>query len=150
MAAILDRGIEPVLSSLMQSLVHCSECHGTGLIDTVDNVRCAGCEGSGNILGNPCDCCQGNGTVEVIVKSMCPVCFHPDGDPTTDDTETGNHATMSSDAQLPAGAALLGWIDHHPSDHDGPGYTVLKLVTGMEVAWNGHSCRSLPQNWRDL
>jgi hypothetical protein len=51
---------------------------------------------------------------------------------------------------LPADTELLGWIDRHPSDKDGPGYTIVKLGTGMELAWNGHNFRSLPQNWREL
>jgi hypothetical protein len=57
---------------------------------------------------------------------------------------------VNFDVRLPADTELLGWIDRHPSDNDGPGYTVVKLGTGLELAWNGNNFRSLPQNWREL
>lgn len=51
--------------------------------------------------------------------------------------------------QVPAGHQLVGWIDKHPSGKGGS-YTILCVVlTGIEVAWDGLSTRSLPKNWRD-
>jgi len=46
---------------------------------------------------------------------------------------------------------LIGWIDSHPSDRtSGIGYAVLQIIaTGAQVAWDGRSTRSLPNNWRD-
>jgi len=50
---------------------------------------------------------------------------------------------------MPAGAKLLGWIDHHPAGRGSLGYAVLRMRTGVEVAWDGQCIRSLPRNWRD-
>jgi DnaJ-class molecular chaperone len=65
-------------SSNVNSFADCSRCHGNGVIDIADVVRCAGCQGTGRILGNPCDSCDGTGTVAVIVKAICPICFPRD------------------------------------------------------------------------
>jgi hypothetical protein len=56
---------------------------------------------------------------------------------------------MIADAPLPPDAQLLGWIDRHPLDRGGVEYGVLRFRTGTEVAWNGHSFRSLPRDWHD-
>ena len=49
----------------------------------------------------------------------------------------------------PNGAILIGYIDHHPSDESGLGYAVIfNPSTGIEAAWDGHTIRSLPNNWR--
>jgi hypothetical protein len=57
---------------------------------------------------------------------------------------------VTSNVPLPADAEFLGWIDRHPSDKEGPGYTIVRLQTGNELARNGRNFRSLPQNWRKL
>jgi hypothetical protein len=55
-----------------------------------------------------------------------------------------------TDTPLPEGAQLLGWIARHPVDiGEESVYAVLRMGTGIEVAWNGHSFRSLPHDWRD-
>ncbi len=57
---------------------------------------------------------------------------------------------MTADAPVPIGTALIGWINHHPRDEWGLGYGVLRFRrTGVEVAWDGASIRSLPGNYRD-
>ena len=53
---------------------------------------------------------------------------------------------MTSSRPLPSGAQLLGWIDRHPTDHDGRRYSVVGLTGGIEVAWNGNNFRSLPHD----
>jgi hypothetical protein len=63
---------------------------------------------------------------------------------------TSTAEMMIANMPLPRAAQLLGFIDRHPSDNGGFGYAVLQMGTGVEVAWNGHSFRSLPRNWRDL
>jgi hypothetical protein len=57
---------------------------------------------------------------------------------------------VTFDIALPEDTKLLGWIERHPSDKEGSGYTIVRLGTGMELAWNGHNFRSLPKNWREL
>ncbi len=50
---------------------------------------------------------------------------------------------------LPPHAILIGYIDRHPADKLGLGWAVLSYpATGVEVAWDGQSTRSLPSGWR--
>jgi hypothetical protein len=57
---------------------------------------------------------------------------------------------MIADAPFPPGSQLLGWIDRHPVDiGERLVYAVLRMGTGIEVAWNGHSFRSLPRDWHN-
>jgi hypothetical protein len=56
---------------------------------------------------------------------------------------------MIQNCPIPTGATIVGFIDRHPADDGGLGWTVLKYsATGVEVAWDGQRQRSLPGNWR--
>jgi hypothetical protein len=50
----------------------------------------------------------------------------------------------------PENSVLLGYIDNHPAGRSALGFAVLLFpATGIEVAWDGTSSRTLPRNWRD-
>ena len=57
---------------------------------------------------------------------------------------------MTEKMPMPVGSKMLGYIDRHPADNYGIGWAVLRMRTGIEVAWDGERIRSLPRNWRDF
>jgi RecJ-like exonuclease len=53
----------------------CPVCNGTSVIDGFELIRCAGCEGTGKILGSVCDSCDGFGEKTITTKVICPKCL---------------------------------------------------------------------------
>lgn len=54
---------------------------------------------------------------------------------------------ITASCYRPAGSTLLGYLDSHPCGRGGA-CAVLRLASGIEVAWDGSSIRNLPRNWR--
>jgi hypothetical protein len=50
---------------------------------------------------------------------------------------------------VPKGFTKVAYIERHPEDESGLGYTVLASRRRIEYAWDGQSVRSLPKTWRD-
>lgn len=54
---------------------------------------------------------------------------------------------MTIGVTRPAGSTVLGYLDSHPNGRSGA-CVVLRLASGVEVAWDGASIRNLPRTWR--
>jgi DnaJ-class molecular chaperone len=49
-------------------------CNDTGVIEIREAMKCAACDGTGQILGSPCICCGGSGEQQILVRAICPKC----------------------------------------------------------------------------
>jgi len=54
---------------------------------------------------------------------------------------------MTKTSPMPQGSRLVGYINRHPAGRGGS-CAVLRMQTGIEVAWDGAAVRSLPSDWR--
>ena len=66
---------QPTMKTRPNIPTRCNVCNGTSVIDGEWLIKCAACDGTGKILGNVCEYCEGFGERTVTTKVMCPKCL---------------------------------------------------------------------------
>jgi DnaJ-class molecular chaperone len=55
-------------------MANCPACNATGFETCADEIPCAACEGTGNLMGGPCPECGGSGTIQADSYVVCDLC----------------------------------------------------------------------------
>jgi len=65
----------PTAGLMLANMARCPACNATGLESSwTESILCAACDGTGQLLGNTCLECAGEGTVITESFVACEVC----------------------------------------------------------------------------
>jgi DnaJ-class molecular chaperone len=55
-------------------MADCPACDAKGFETWSDEIPCAACDGTGNLMGGPCPECKGGGRIQADTHIVCEFC----------------------------------------------------------------------------